>query len=126
MPKKDPRNKLGRRRVTTRAGAISRRAHSVKELLRAGPPALTAVTAGAARAAFWKDWLCRHLPTELSGQISGLVEREGSLVIFAASAAWCMRLRYRAEELADEMRAAAPGLRTIHVRVRPRVAAPHD
>jgi hypothetical protein len=124
MPKKVSRDKRGRRPLRTAAGAVSRRAHSVKELLGTAAPALTAVTAGAVRAAFWKNWLCHHLPTELSGQISGLIEREGALIIFAASAAWCARLRYSIGELGAEMRAAAPGLKAIRVRVQPRGSAP--
>ena len=80
---------------------------------------MTGITAQAERATFWKNWLCRHLPAELAAQISGVVEREGALVVFAASSAWCARLRFTLEELAAELRAAAPAVTTVRVRVRP-------
>ena len=120
MPKKMARNKRGRSAMRTAAGPGRTRTHSVKELLSHGAPALTRVTDQAARASFWSDWLCRHLPTDLAPTVSGVVEREGSLVIFAASAAWCARLRYALEELEPEIRADFPALTAISVRVRPR------
>ncbi|TLZ06313.1 MAG: DUF721 domain-containing protein [Gammaproteobacteria bacterium] len=120
MPKKMARNKRGRSAMRTAAGPGSTRTHSVKELLSRGAPALTRVTDQAARASFWSGWLCRHLPTDLAPTVSGVVEREGTLVIFAASAAWCARLRYALEELEPEIRADFPALTAISVRVRPR------
>jgi hypothetical protein len=81
---------------------------------------LTRVTDQAARRGFWSGWLCRHLPTEIGVRICGVIERDGTLVIFAASAAWCARLRYAVQELEPQIRAAAPQLTTIAVRVQPR------
>jgi hypothetical protein len=81
---------------------------------------LTQVTDQAAREGFWSDWLCRHLPTEIGAQIRGVLERDGTLVIFSASAAWCARLRYALQELDPQIRAAAPQLTAIAVRVQPR------
>jgi len=78
------------------------------------------VTAQAARASFWSEWLSQHLPVELRGRLSGVVERDGTLVIFAESAAWSARLRYAVQELEPEIHAAAAGLSAIAVRVRPR------
>jgi hypothetical protein len=49
-----------------------------------------------------------------------VLERDGTLVIFAASAAWCARLRYALQELDPQIRAAAPQLTAIAVRVQPR------
>jgi hypothetical protein len=124
MPKKVSRDKHKRRRVTTATGAVSRRAYSVKELLSSRAQALTEVTAQAERTIFWKEWLCRHLPADLAAQISGVIEREGALVIFAASSAWCARLRFVVEELGGELREAAPAVTTVRVRVRPKSPAP--
>ena len=120
MPKNISRNKRGRPAVRTAAGPRPTRLHSVKELLRRSAPALTRVTDQAARAAFWSEWLCRHLPTELGARVCGVVERDGTLVISAASAAWCARLRYALQELDPQIRAAAPQLTAIAVRVQPR------
>ncbi|TLY89357.1 MAG: DUF721 domain-containing protein [Gammaproteobacteria bacterium] len=119
MPKNISRNKRGRPAVRTAAGPRPTRLHSVKELLRRSAPALTRVTDQAARAAFWSEWLCHHLPTELGARVCGVVERDGTLVISAASAAWCARLRYALQELDPQIRAAAPQLTAIAVRVQP-------
>jgi hypothetical protein len=57
---------------------------------------------------------------EIRARVSGVVEREGVLVIFAESAAWSARLRFTVEELGPEIRTAAAGITRIVVRVRPR------
>ena len=120
MPKNKSRDKRGKPRVRTAAGLRPLRAHSVKELLARSAPGLTRVSDQAARAGFWSGWLCRHLPTEIGARICAVVERDGTLVIFAASAAWCARLRYAVQELEPQIRAAAPQLTAIAVRVQPR------
>ena len=106
--------------MRTGAALRSTRVHSVKDLLGTSAPVLTRATDQAARALFWSGWLCRHLPTDLAAQVSGVVERRGTLVIFAASAAWSARLRYALLELEAQIRAAAPAITAIAVRVRPR------
>jgi hypothetical protein len=83
-------------------------------------PALTRVTAQAARQNFWSSWLSTHLPAEIRPRVSGVAERDGTLVIFAETAAWCARLRYVVHELAGEVRAADPSITDIEVRVLPR------
>ena len=107
--------------MRTRAGPAGTRIHSVKELLSRSAPALTRVTDQAARASLWSDWLCRHLPTDLAPRVSAVIERDDALVIFAASAAWCARLRYALQELEPQIRADFPALTAISVRVRPPV-----
>ena len=120
MPKKVRRDKHGRSPLSTGAGSGPRRPHSVKDLIARRASGLTHVTAQAARANFWRDWLSGRLPEELRPRISGVVEREGTLVIFAESAAWSARLRYGVAELDAEIRAAAFKLAAVEVRVRPR------
>jgi hypothetical protein len=78
------------------------------------------VTAQAARANFWSEWLSQRLPAELRARLSGVIERDATLVIFAESAAWSARLRYAIQELEPQIRAAAAGLDSVVVRVRPR------
>ena len=120
MPKKMSRNKRGKAPMRSRTGLISAPAHSVKELLARRVPALTRVTAQAARQNFWNCWLSTHLPPPLHARVSGVTERAGMLVIFAETAAWAARLRYAVLELEREIRAAAPAVTAIEVRVLPR------
>jgi len=69
---------------------------------------------------FWNEWLSQHLAAEIGVRISGVAERDGTLVIFAENAAWSARLRYALAELEADMRAADPKLTAIQVRVLPR------
>ena len=120
MPKIMSRNKRGKAPVRSRTGPTSGAAHSVKELLARRGPALTRVTAQASRQNFWNCWLSTHLPAEIRRRVSGVTERDGTLVIFAETAAWSARLRYAILELEREIRAADPALTDIEVRVLPR------
>ena len=120
MPKKILRNKRGSSSMRSGAVGVSRQLDSVKRLLTRRTPALTRVATQAARARFWNEWLSAHLPAEIRPRVSGVVEREGVLVIFAESAAWSARLRYTVQELEREILAAAAGLERVVVRVRPR------
>jgi hypothetical protein len=120
MPKKNRRDKRGSSPMRTGAVVSSRRPHSVKDLLTRRAPALTRVTTHAARANFWNEWLSERLPEEIRARVSGVVEREGVLVIFAESAAWSARLRYTIQDLEPAIRAAAQGITGVLVRVRPR------
>ncbi|HET7756179.1 MAG TPA: DciA family protein [Steroidobacteraceae bacterium] len=120
MPKKVRRNKRGSTAVRTRAGPAAAHGHSVKELLARSSAALTRVTDQAERANRWNSWLAEHLPPELRGRVSGVVERSGTLVIFAESAAWAARMRYAVLGLEAAIRAARPGILAAAVRVLPR------
>jgi predicted nucleic acid-binding Zn ribbon protein len=95
-------------------------ADSVKDLLARMTPTLTRVTHQATRQTFWRGWLEAHLPPEIAGKLSGVVEREGTLVLFAESSAWSARLRYAAQEIEAQIRAAHPGITEVTVRVLPR------
>jgi len=55
-------------------------------------------------------------------KLTGVVAREGTLVIFAESAAWCARLRFAVLEMESQIRAADPQITAINVRVLPRGA----
>ena len=106
--------------MRSRTGRTSASAHSVKELLARRGPTLMRVTAQASRQNFWNCWLSTHLAPELRARVSGVVERDGTLVIFAETAAWSARLRYAILELEREIRTADPDLIDIEVRVLPR------
>jgi hypothetical protein len=58
----------------------------------------------------------------MAEKLTGVVEREGALVIFAESSAWSARLRYAVQEIEAQIRASAPGITEISVRVLPRGA----
>jgi len=120
MPKKVRRYKRGSSTVSSGAVGNSRRPDSVKELLARRAPILTRVTTQTARANFWHDWLSKRLPPQISVRVSGVVEREDALVIFAESAAWSARLRFAVQELEREILDAAGGAKSVVVRVRPR------
>jgi hypothetical protein len=87
-------------------------------------PTLKRVSDQAARQNFWQDWLDAHLPAEIREKLTGVVEREGVLVIFTESAAWSARLRYVIQEMEDEIRAADPKITGVNVRVLPRAGRP--
>jgi hypothetical protein len=124
MPKNRRRDKREKRPMRSRTAPNHMPAHSVKELLTKRLPALTRFTDEAARQAerqnFWNQWLSVHLPPEIRTRICRLAERDGTLTLFAETAAWSARLRYAVLELEADIRAAAPDVARIEVRVRPR------
>ena len=120
MPKKRTRDKRGKAPMSSRTSLVSRKPDSVKDLLARRLPSLTPITNQAARQNFWNKWLSERLPAELCPRISGVTERDSTLVIFAENAAWSARLRYAVVELEAAMRAADPQLTNIEVRVLPR------
>jgi hypothetical protein len=85
-------------------------------------PGLKRVSEQKQRRDFWRDWLDEHFPAEITGKITGIVERDGILVLFAESAAWSARLRFTVLELESQILAAKSGLTAVEVRVLPRGA----
>jgi hypothetical protein len=120
MPKKVGRDKRIKLPMRSRTSPAPHTGDSVKELLARAAPALRRVTEQAVRQTFWRDWLAAHLPAALYEHVSGVAERDGTLVIFASSAAFSARLRFALLELDAELRAAAPELAAVKVRVLPR------
>jgi hypothetical protein len=101
---------------------LSNQTDSVKDLLSKLTPTLKRVTDQAQRQAFWRRWLETHLPAEITGKLTGVVERDGALVIFAESPAWSARLRFAVLEIEAQILAAKPGITEVSVRVLPRGA----
>ena len=121
MPKLPRRNKRdGSRNRGTAGSRLSNQTDSVKEILSKVTPGLKRVTDQARRQDFWRDWLDTYLPVEIRGKLTGVVERDGTLVIFAESPAWSARLRYAVQEIEAQILAAKPGITAINVRVLPR------
>jgi hypothetical protein len=111
--KVDPRNMCGGR-------DNSKRTDSVKDLLARVTPVLAPIAAQRTRQQNWREWLEKRLEQPLVQRITGVVERDGTLVIFTESAGWSVRVRYAVAELEREIRDAHPGIATIAVRVMPK------
>jgi hypothetical protein len=121
MPKLPRRNKRDGSRIREPAGSrLSNQTDSVKALLSKMTPGLKRVTDQSERQEFWRRWLDTYLPVEIRGKLTGVVEREGTLVIFAESPAWSARLRYAVQEIEAQILAAKPGITSVNVRVLPR------
>jgi hypothetical protein len=121
MPNKLRRDKRGgTRKLATSVSKPFRKPHSVKEVLDRASPALTRLQEQADRQSYWKQWLAQHLPTELTTRLSGVVERDDTLVIFTESAAWSARLRYFLPELETHVKHAQPTIKQVSVRVMPK------
>jgi hypothetical protein len=121
MPNKLHRNKRGgSRNPATNGSKRFRLPDSVKDLLGRASPGLTRVTDQVSRQKYWKNWLAEALPADLATRLSGVVERDGTLVIFAESAAWSTRLRYLMQELEPRIKQAQPTIQHVSVRVMPK------
>ena len=127
MPNKSRPHKRGIPKLTrgsSQSRAVSgprpQAAHSVKDLLARSVPILSQAARQSARQAFWGPWLAARLAPELPPRITGVTERDGTLVVFADSPAWSARLRYALLELTAQIREAEPNIKEVTVRVLPR------
>lgn len=121
MPKELHRNKRDGSRLARKTRSKSRAgADSVKDLLSRGHPTLSRAADQASLQHFWRNWLTENLPAELFARLSGIVERESTLVLFTESSAWSARLRYVVQELEPRIRQVRPAIQQISVRVLPR------
>jgi hypothetical protein len=121
MPNKLHRNKRrGSRNMATNVSKPFRSPDSVKDLLGRATPALLRVSDQASRQRYWRDWLAQHVPAGLTTRLSGVVERDDTLVIYAESAAWSARLRYVIQELEAQIKQAGPTIQHVSVRVMPK------
>jgi hypothetical protein len=82
-------------------------------------PVLDAIAVQVERQRHWQRWLAARVPAALLAYVTGIVERDAELVIFTASAAWGVRLRYALAEVETELRAASPEVQRVVVRVMP-------
>ena len=117
------RNKHDGSQIRSTSGSrLSNQTDSVKDLLAKLTPSLKRVTDQVHRQDFWRDWLAAHLTAEITEKLTGVVERDGTLVIFAESPAWSARLRFAVQEIEPQILAAKPGITAVTVRVLPRGA----
>jgi predicted nucleic acid-binding Zn ribbon protein len=69
----------------------------------------------------WREWLENKLPAHIETHVTGVVEREGTLTVFAESAAWCARLRFEIADLEAQIRERSPDIGKLVVKVMPRL-----
>src|SRR5579862_3276260 len=118
MPKLPRRNKRDGSRIRDTTGSrLSNQTDSVKEILSKLTPSLKRVTDQGRRQDFWRNWLHTYLPVEIREKLTGVVERDGVLVIFAESSAWSARLRFAVQEIEAQILEAKPGITAVKVRV---------
>jgi hypothetical protein len=124
MPNMARRNKGGGSRFPITHGPKPfRKPDSVKDLLARVTPTLTRVSEQATRQIHWRGWLDERLPADLAMHLTGVVEREDTLVVFAESAAWCARLRFALQEIEAQIRESRPAIQQVTVRVLPKTGA---
>ena len=82
-----------------------------------------AIARQADRGVFWREFFALRLPADLAAQVTQVVERDGALSVYAASAAWSARLRFAIAEHWPAAQQAAPELKRWSVRVQPAAAS---
>ena len=94
---------------------------SVKALLSRISQSLRTPVAEARQAPrHWREWLEKKLPDGLDAHVTGVVERDTQLTIFAESAAWSARLRFAMAELEAQIRLENAAIQKVLVKVMPR------
>ena len=68
----------------------------------------------------WREWLKNRLPAHIETHVTGVVEREGTLTVFAESAAWSARVRLEMAELETQIRERSADIGKLVVKVMPR------
>jgi hypothetical protein len=120
MPNKSKPHKKGRHLIVRTGRDISKPTRSVKDLLTRVTPVFTPISRQRIQQKGWREYLDQRLDQSLVEHVTGVVEREGALVIFAESAGWCTRVRYAIADIETEMRERQPNLGSITVRVMPK------
>jgi hypothetical protein len=115
MPNKIKRNKGQARRLRPAPG----KSDSVKDLLKRAHPAIARLSEQTALGQHWRSWLAINLPAEAAAQVSSVVERHDTLVIFTATAAWSARVRFAIAEIEADLKRAHPRIAHVAVRVLP-------
>ena len=120
MPNKSKPHKKNRTVIVRTSRDIFNRTHSVKDLLGRVTPVLTPIAKQRIQQKNWREWLDERLDPSLAERLTGVVERDDSLVIFTESAGWSTRVRYAIADIETQVRERNPAIKTITVRVMPR------
>jgi len=67
----------------------------------------------------WIAWLRESLPPELAGHVVHAVPRQGELVVFTDTPAWCARVRYAVAGIEQSIRRRDASVLRTYVRVQP-------
>ena len=67
----------------------------------------------------WLEWMNAVLPVELRAALVNVVLKGNDLTVLAVSAAWSARLRFAVAAIEPEIRARAPAIVKVTVRVAP-------
>jgi hypothetical protein len=67
----------------------------------------------------WTAWLRESLPADLAGHVVHAVPRQGELVVFTDTPAWCARLRYAVAGIEQSIRQRDSSMLRTFVRVQP-------
>jgi hypothetical protein len=126
MPNKSKPHKKNRMGIVRTGRDISNGTHSVKDLLGRVTNVLTPIAKQRIQQKSWREWLDQRLDKALAERVTGVVERDDSLVIFAESAGWSTRVRYALAELETQVRERNPAIKTITVRVMPKSVKPES
>ena len=94
------------------------RVRSIGELL-SRQPGIQALEAGRDAREQWLAWLRDILPAELRAHVVDAAPRRGTLIVYAASAAWSTRLRYALAGSLAACQARNAEIRKLSVRVLP-------
>jgi hypothetical protein len=120
MPNKPLRDKRTSRRGSNARLRGQTTPQSAGEILARADQALPGLAEQLALHRSWREWLDTHLPAPLPGKLSGVVECDGCLTLLACSSAWSARLRYALRDIEPLIRAHAPRITEVRVRVQPR------
>lgn len=123
MPKPPARNNPNASDTVRTASGRAKKPIGIKELLGRSAPLQRAIARQADRGVFWREFLAERLTAELAAQVTQVVERDGALTVYAASAAWSARLRFALAEHWPAALQAAPDLKRWSVRVQPAAAS---
>jgi hypothetical protein len=115
MPKRPYRDKQ-----TVRPGAKPR---SIGDLMSARLPALAQRALSDPQESEWHIAVMDALKPDLDLKVSRITLNSGRITVVAESAAWAARVRFRLAETESAVRAKAPEIRELVVRVRPRKSA---
>ena len=124
MPKKPPQDKKRSPDLRPSKGYVRRRARvgatpqSLRTIMqRKG--LLQILNSAQQEQQDWLSWLRAMLPEELRAAPINVIPKGSELVVLARSAAWSTRLRYGLTAIAAPLRARAPRISKVTVRVAP-------
>ena len=123
MPKPRTRHNPSAPATVSQSSGQTKKPIGIKDLLGRAAPLQRAIARQTDRGVFWREFFALRLPAELAGQVTQVVERDGALCVYAASAAWSARLRFAVAELWPAAQQAEPGLKRWSVRVQPAAAS---